>query len=118
MICKINSQVSHRKIFFRANQWRVAAISILLLIPCFWHRRIEASDLASHTYNAWLAQLIARGQAPSLYVAPQATNVMFDLALAGLGGFIGLGAAEKLVVAAGILLCFWAGFAFISLVTE
>jgi hypothetical protein len=40
---------------------------------------IEASDLASHTYNAWLAQLIVRGQAPGLYVVSQATNVLSEL---------------------------------------
>ena len=36
------------------------AISALLVVPCWWHRRIEAGDLASHVYNAWLAQLIEK----------------------------------------------------------
>ena len=27
-------------------------ISPALLIPCFWHRHIQAGDLASHVYNA------------------------------------------------------------------
>jgi len=40
------------------------AISALMVVPCWWHRRIEAGDLASHVYNAWLAQLIEKGQAP------------------------------------------------------
>src|SRR5262249_52154204 len=44
----------------------ILAVSVLLLIPCFWHRRIEAGDLPSHVYNAWLAQLIGQGQAPGL----------------------------------------------------
>lgn len=91
---------------------------MLLLVPCFWHRRIEASDLASHTYNAWLAQLISRGQAPSLYVVPQATNVLFDIALARLGGLTGLVAAERIVVSACVLIFFWGAFALIGVVTE
>jgi hypothetical protein len=109
--------IGNMKGFLRANAWRVTATSVLLLVPCFWHRRIEASDLASHTYNAWLAQLIARGQAPSLYVVPQATNVMFDVALARLGGLIGLGAAERVVVPACILIFFWGAYALASAVT-
>ena len=39
---------------------RVLFISILLLVPCFWHPRIEARDLASHIYNVWLARQIER----------------------------------------------------------
>jgi hypothetical protein len=109
--------IADMKEFLRTNAWRVTAISGLLVVPCFWHRRIEASDLASHTYNAWLAQLIARGQAPGLYVVPQATNVLFDTALARLGGLIGLGAAERVVVAACILIFFWGAFALTSELT-
>jgi hypothetical protein len=103
--------------FLRANAWRVLGISVLLLVPCFWHRRIEASDLASHTYNAWLAQLIARVPAPGLHVVPQATNVLFDTALARLSGLIGLDAAERVVVAACVLTFFWGAFALTGAVT-
>ena len=60
---------------FRAVIWRVLLISASLLLPCFWHKRIEAGDLPSHTYNAWLSQLIARGQAPGLYV--ESAGIMF-----------------------------------------
>src|SRR5690349_2789207 len=55
-----------------------AAASILLVVPCFWQSRLQAGDLSSHIYNAWLAQLIAHGQAPGLFIAPQKTNVLFD----------------------------------------
>jgi len=104
--------------FLRSYAWRVAGISVLLLAPCYWHRRIEASDLASHTYNAWLAQLIARGRAPGLYVAPQATNVLFDVTLAWTGELTGLVAAEKIVVPACVLIFFWGAFAYVSVMTE
>ena len=40
--------------FVRAKKWTILAISILMIVPCLWHRRIEAGDLASHVYNAWL----------------------------------------------------------------
>jgi hypothetical protein len=57
--------------------------SLLLLVPCFWQPRIQAGDLSSHLYNAWLAQLIERGQAPGLTLARQSNNVLFDLMLGG-----------------------------------
>ena len=89
-----------------------------MLIPCFWHKRMEAGDLASHTYNAWLAQLIARGQAPGLWIATQWNNVLFDVCLARLGGIVGLAAAEKFCVSAAVLIFFWGAFAMMSAITQ
>jgi len=66
--------------FLRLHAVRVTVISLLLLAPCFWHRRIETGDMPSHAYNAWLAQLIERGDAPGLYIVRQWNNVMTDLA--------------------------------------
>ncbi len=94
------------------------AISALLLIPCWWHRRIEAGDLASHVYNAWLAQLIEKGQAPGLYIAKQWNNVLFDVALLRVASWLGLASAEKIVVSACVLIFFWGVFAFIQAVTD
>ena len=37
---------------------RAALLSVVLIVPCEWHRRIEAGDLGSHVYNAWLASLV------------------------------------------------------------
>jgi len=54
---------------------RIFVLSALLAVPCFWHRRIEAGDLASHVYNAWLGQLIEKGQAPGLYLVSRWDNV-------------------------------------------
>src|SRR5207247_532854 len=66
------------------------AISAMILVPCCWHRRIEAGDLPSHVYNAWLAQLIEKGQAPGLYIAKQWNNILFDVALLRAADLFGL----------------------------
>jgi hypothetical protein len=97
---------------------RVLLISAALLIPCFWHATIQAGDLASHTYNAWLAQLIERGQAPGLWVAHPWNNVLFDLALLHLGNLFGLRAAERIAVCAAVLIFFWGAFAFVCSVAK
>ena len=104
--------------FLRAFWLRITALSIALLIPCLWHRRIAAGDLASHVYNAWLAQLIERGQAPGLYIVRRWNNVLVDLALLHLGNWFGLAAAEKLVVSLCVLIFFWGAFALVSAITR
>jgi hypothetical protein len=90
----------------------------LLLVPCYWQQRIEASDLGSHVYNAWLAQLIRRGQAPGLWIAHQWTNVLFDLLLSFFGSLFGLDGklhlAEKISVSLCVLIFFWGAFALVS----
>ncbi len=96
----------------------VFAISALILVPCLWHWRIEAGDLASHVYNAWLAQLIEKGQAPGLYIAKQWNNVLFDVALLRVANLVGIAAAQKIVVSACVLMFFWGVFAFIRRITE
>jgi len=104
--------------FFRRKRWLILVMSTAVLLPCFWHRRIEAGDLASHVYNGWLAQLIERGQAPGLYIAKQWNNILFDVTLLGLAKVVGFAAAEKIAVSACVLTFFWGVFAFISAVTE
>jgi len=97
-------------------------ISALILAPCFWHRRIEACDLGSHVYNAWLAQLIRRGEAPGLWIAHQWTNVLFDLLLSFFGSIFGLGtrfhATEKIAVSLCVLIFFWGAFALAAAATR
>jgi hypothetical protein len=97
--------------FLHAQRRLLAAISALVLLPCFWHRRIEAGDLGSHVYNAWLAQLIAKGQAPGLYLARQWNNKLFDVLLLGTANVLGFPAAQRLVVALAVLIFFWGVFA-------
>jgi hypothetical protein len=100
---------------FLRNRWiSVLAVSGLMLVPCYWHRRIEAGDLGSHTYNAWLAQLVTQGRAPGLYLAHQWNNVLVDAALTWFGSRFGFIAAERIVVSVCVLIFFWGAFAFIS----
>lgn len=104
---------------FLGEHWlALTGISILILAPCFWHREIVASDLGSHLYNAWLVQLIHRGQSPGLWIAPQRTNILFDIMLSNLGSIFGWWAAEKLAVSLAVLTFFWGAFALISAATR
>lgn len=104
--------------FATRKLWAAVAISLLVSLPCVWHRDIEAGDLGSHTYNAWLAQLINRGEAPGLYFATQWSNVLADTALTWLGGVFGIRIAEKIVVYLSALLFFWGAFSLITVVTR
>ncbi len=89
-------------------------VSPVLLIPCFWHRHIQAGDLASHVYNAWLAELVREGKAPGIYAVWQWKNVLFDWMLVFLGRAFGLGAAEKIGVSVCVLVFFWGVFTLAS----
>src|SRR6266404_1027717 len=104
--------------FLRRFGLQALAVSAGLLVPCFWHRRIEAGDLASHVYNAWLAQLIERGQAPGIYVARQWNNVLFDLFLLKFAKLFGLPTAQKILVPLCVLIFFWGAFALIAAVSR
>ena len=112
----------------RPAQWRAAEFgrtpaayglaSLAVLIPCFWQARIQAGDLSSHIYNAWLAQLIAKGQAPGLAVMGQTTNVVFDLLLGWLLRAFGAAAAQRIAVSLAVLVFFWGAFAFVAAVSR
>src|SRR5216684_5659227 len=100
--------------FLRTNVVAVVLISILLLIPCFWHSRIQAGDLASHVYNSWLAHLIEHHQVSGLTIVGQRNNVLFDLLLLHVANLLGFAAAEKIVVSFAVLIFFWGAFSFFS----
>jgi hypothetical protein len=104
--------------FIRQHFLVILAISLSLVIPCFWHRHIQAGDLPSHVYNAWLAQLITQGQAPGLYLTHRYDNVLFDLGLFHAANLFGLPAAEKTVVSFAVLIFFWGVFSFVHAVTQ
>jgi hypothetical protein len=104
--------------FIRKHSGKVLAISVALAVPCFWHKHIEAGDLPSHLYNAWLTTLIERGQAPGLYLARQWNNILFDTSLTRLGAALGFNAAEKIVVCATALIFFWGAFALIGAISR
>src|SRR5260370_8769775 len=50
--------------FLRQFKLRVLFLSVVLIVPCVWHPPIQAGDLASHVYNACLAQLLKKATAP------------------------------------------------------
>jgi hypothetical protein len=100
--------------FLRTNGVAVTLVSVLLLIPCFWHTHIQAGDLGSHVYNAWLAQLIEQHQLTGLTVVRQWNNVLFDLLLLHVGNLFGFAASEKIVVSFAVLVFFWGAFSFLT----
>src|SRR5215471_21288273 len=100
--------------FLRDRAAQVALLSMLLLIPCFWHTHIQAGDLGSHIYNAWLAQLAERQQISGVIVVRQWSNVLFDLMLRYTASRFGFMAAEKIAVSIVVLVFFWGAFAFIT----
>jgi hypothetical protein len=90
-------------------------VSPVLLVPCFWRRHIQAGDLASHIYNAWLAQLVKEGKAPGVYAVWQWSNVLFDWMLVFLSRAFGFAAAEKIAVSICVLVFFWGVFTLASI---
>ncbi len=97
--------------------WRYLAASVLLLVPCFWQPRLQAGDLSSHIYNAWLVQLIESGRTSGLAVARQSTNILFDLMLSGLLRTLGAEAAQRVAVSVAVLTFVWGVFAFVAVVS-
>ena len=94
------------------------SISVLLVIPCLWHAHIEAGDLGSHVYNAWLALLVQQGKAPGVYTVWQWNNVLFDLMLFYLAKAFGFVVAEKLAVSLCVLVFFWGVFILMKAVSR
>ena len=100
--------------FLRENGLAAALMSALVLVPCFWHSRIQGGDLGSHVYNAWLAQLIERRQVPGLVLVRQWNNVLFDVLLLRAANVFGFAAAEKIVVSFTVLNFFWGCLALLA----
>src|SRR5271168_3281127 len=100
--------------FVNEKKWLILAISLAMIVPCLWHQRIEAGDLGSHVYNAWLSQLIEKGQAPGLYIVPKWNNVLFDWSLLYAANLLGFAAAQKILVSACVLIFFWGVFSLVA----
>ncbi|MBN9661678.1 MAG: hypothetical protein J0H49_26010 [Acidobacteria bacterium] len=96
---------------------QVLLISVALLIPCFWHKNIQAGDLSSHLYNAWLATEISAGRGEGLEVATPTTNVLFDGMLLVLMKAGGPWLAEHVSVALAVLILFWGAVAWMRAAT-
>ncbi|HWB84064.1 MAG TPA: hypothetical protein VG675_07990 [Bryobacteraceae bacterium] len=93
-------------------------ISLLMLVPCYWQPRLQAGDLSSHIYNAWLAKLIESGHAQGLVIVHQTTNILFDLLLSGLFQLVGPEAAQRIAVSLAVLTFIWGAFAFVCAVSR
>lgn len=104
--------------FLARTPARVAIVSALVLVPCFWQTRIQAGNLSSHLYNAWLSILIEEGTAPGLKIVPQPTNVLFDVILAGLMRTVGPWGAEHIAVPLAVLVFFWGAFAVVCVASR
>jgi len=104
--------------FIQRTPVRVTLISVLVLLPCFWQAHIQAVDLSSHLYNAWISILIGEGKAPGLAIVSQRTNVLFDLVLAGLMRVVGPWAAEHIAVSLAVLVFFWGAFAMVCAISR
>lgn len=88
-------------------------VSVLVVIPCFWHRHIEAGDLGSHVYNAWLTTLVQNHQARCLYLVESWTNFLFDNLLIWFCKAFGFFRGTKLTLAVLVLIFFWGSLSFV-----
>ena len=107
--------VPQSEIISEAKWSRVLAAvlaSAAMLAPCWWHAHVEAGDVASHTYNAWLANNIDKLHGVSLVW--QWTNVVYDVVLAHLCRWFGYSAGEKVAVSAVVLALFWGMWALVA----
>src|SRR5258705_5657972 len=89
-------EVSPSKIRKKTDLGLVLLVSAAILIPCFWQRHIQAGDLASHVYNAWLAQLVETGKAPGVYTVWQGKELRLCFPLVELGETFRSGVAGKI----------------------
>src|SRR5258707_12140219 len=65
---------------FGRQRWLlVLGISAAALIPCFWHKHIEAGDLASHVYTARLTELVTSAELAGLRFVPPRNIASFAL---------------------------------------
>lgn len=96
----------------------MVSVSAALVVPCYWQSRIQASDLSSHVYNAWLLEEIKAGRAEGLTVKYQWTNVLFDVVLSTLREAVGLEWAQRISVSGVVLIFAWGAFALIYAVAD
>src|SRR5690349_17260672 len=100
----------------RATKKRTAyaLLALLVSIPSIWQLHIQADDLSSHLYNAWLANQVSVGQLPGLYLARQFTNVFFDHLLSLLLKTGSVVLAEHAAVLVAVQIFFWGCFTFVT----
>jgi hypothetical protein len=81
-----------------------------------WQEHIQAVDLPSHLYNAWLANYLRAHPVPGLALVPQTTNILFDFILQALLRIFSLNITERIAVGLAVLVFFWSSFAFVTVV--
>ncbi|MGI9073467.1 MAG: hypothetical protein ACR2JB_19650 [Bryobacteraceae bacterium] len=74
--------------------------------------------MLSHLYNAWLAKLVALGQAPGLWIVPLWTNTVFEIVERWLQEVFSVVAAERIGASGTVLIFFWGAFALASKVNR
>lgn len=89
---------------------RLLAISLLLIAPCLWQPHIQAGDLSSHLYNAWLASQIQGGAIDGFEIVPVWTNVLTDWMMTAAVPVIGTVWSARLVIVPAVLVFFWGAF--------
>ncbi|ABF41755.1 hypothetical protein Acid345_2754 [Candidatus Koribacter versatilis Ellin345] len=100
--------------WLRAHWLAFLICSGAILIPCFWHQQVQAADLGSHLYNAWLSQSVERDLLPGLSLEPLHTNILIDLLLGKLLPSVGVVATQRIVASLCVLVFFWGAFALAS----
>jgi hypothetical protein len=93
-------------------------LALLISIPCFWQPHIQADDLSSHLYNAWLVNQVEAGQLKGLYIVPQFTNVLFDHLLSFLLKSGSVVFTERVAVLIAVQIFFWGCFALVSTIAR
>ena len=104
--------------WLRAHWIAFLLTSLALLIPCFWHAHIQAGDLGSHLYTAWLTQSVESGLLPGLHLERQYTNVLIDLLLSHLLPYFGVLGTARITVGFCVLIFFWGSFALASVAVD
>ena len=96
------------------RKWWYIALSVLMLAPVYWQPRVQAGDISSHAYNAWLTHLIETGRDQGLVIVGQTTNILFDLMQGSLFGLFGAELALRISVSVAVLVFVWGAFRFVS----
>jgi hypothetical protein len=85
-------------------------VTLLLIVPCLWQPHIQAGDLSSHLYNAWLASEIQRARIDGFEMVPVWTNVLTDWVMTAAVPVVGAVWSARLVTVPAVLIFFWGAF--------
>jgi hypothetical protein len=91
--------------------------ALAFTVPCVWQQHIQANDLSSHLYNAWLANRAAAGDLKGIYVVSQYSNIFFDVLLSWLLKSFSVIVTERIAVILSVQIFFWGCFALASAVS-